>query len=70
MLSEGAKNAVDLEALQAQIDLSMALTDQLVSSWLPKSAPIKANEKKAKALEAELQDVLRRPPRYDRHFIE
>lgn len=63
MLSDGVDNAVDLEALQAQIDLSMALTDQLVSSWLPKSATGKTNEKNGKTFNAELQDVLRRPAR-------
>ncbi|KLO18066.1 hypothetical protein SCHPADRAFT_886516 [Schizopora paradoxa] len=63
MLFEGAENAVDLEALQAQIDLSMSLTDQLVSSWLPKSVSNKTHDSKAKSVDAELQDVLRRPPR-------
>jgi len=63
MLSDGVDNAVDLEALQAQIDLSMALTDQLVSSWLPKSSSSKGNEKRGKNFDDELQDVLRRPAR-------
>ncbi len=69
MLSDGVDNAVDLEALQAQIDLSMALTDQLVSSWLPKSATGKTNEKNGKTFDAELQDVLRRPARYVEYLM-
>ncbi len=69
MLSDGVENAVDLEALQAQIDLSMALTDQLVSSWLPKSATGKTNEKNGKTFDAELQDVLRRPARYVEYLM-
>ena len=70
---------VDLDALQAQIDLSMSLTEELVSSWISASPKIskgsnvngfgsnapgpfrlRAHEK----LEKELQEYMKRPPRY------
>lgn len=56
---------VDLDALQAQINLSMSLTEDLVSSWI---RPIAKNLTKpgqsSKTTEKELQEYLRRPPRY------
>lgn len=55
---------VDLEALQAQINLSMSLTEELVSSWVrpanknsSQPGPSSGNPEK------ELQEYLRRPPR-------
>lgn len=54
---------IDTEALQAQIDLSMSFAQDLVSSWVkPSTKP--SNNSYAKNLEAELRDIMRRPPRY------
>ncbi|CCM05566.1 uncharacterized protein FIBRA_07793 [Fibroporia radiculosa] len=54
---------IDLETLQAQVDVSMAYTENLVSSWmkssegeLPSSGPRRNEEK-------ELEEYMRRPPR-------
>jgi hypothetical protein len=52
---------VDTEALQAQIDLSMSLTHQLVSSWIKPSQKIRSSYNHD--LEVELKDYMRQPPR-------
>lgn len=55
---------IDLEALQAQIDLSLAHTKNLVSSWL-KPAYGDANVSQISRVkeEKEIEELLRRPPR-------
>ncbi|KAH8118715.1 hypothetical protein DFH11DRAFT_1568837 [Phellopilus nigrolimitatus] len=58
---EGAP--VDLEALQAQIDLSMALADELVASWVKPAFKTGASKRTARDTEKELEEYLRRPPR-------
>ncbi|KAI5116352.1 hypothetical protein M0805_003803 [Coniferiporia weirii] len=63
MAQDGAA-AVDLETLQAQVDLSMAVTNELVSSWIHPSLKTRAPPGAAiREAEKELQDLLRRPPR-------
>ncbi|KAF8165514.1 hypothetical protein B0H34DRAFT_793892 [Crassisporium funariophilum] len=55
------EDAIDAEALQAQIDLSMSFAQNLVSSWMqPHKIP--KNPRK-KDLEKELTEYMRRPPR-------
>ena len=60
---EEPNNDIDTETLQAQIDLSMAYAQNLVTSWLPTSGPMSRSSSRAAEAEAELQAVLRRPPR-------
>lgn len=60
---------LDFDALQAQIDLSMSTTDQLVSSWIQpsvtKSTKVGSSHK---TTEKEIQEYLRRPPRYGQWY--
>ncbi|KAJ7044539.1 hypothetical protein C8F04DRAFT_1068686 [Mycena alexandri] len=52
---------IDNETLQAQIDLSLSFAQNLVSSWVkPAKNPTKNS---SRALEAELKEIMRRPPR-------
>lgn len=60
------EDAIDTEALQAQIDLSMSFAQNLVSSWIqPHKIP--RNPRK-KDLEKELSEYMQRPARYDALF--
>ncbi|KAJ6515685.1 hypothetical protein C8R45DRAFT_957331 [Mycena sanguinolenta] len=52
---------IDNESLQAQIDLSLSYAQNLVSSWVKPSSKSTKNSKQA--LEAELKEYMRRPPR-------
>ncbi|KAF8826929.1 hypothetical protein HHX47_DHR5000988 [Lentinula edodes] len=52
---------IEPEALQAQIDLSMSVTNDLVSSWMKPSNKPKTLYNQT--LEAELKEYMRRPPR-------
>ena len=61
---EEPNNDIDTETLQAQIDLSMAYAQNLISSWLPTSGPMTQPSARAAEAEVELQALLRRPPRY------
>jgi len=54
---------IDAVALQAQIDLSLAATHNLVSSWMGKPATTQMSSKQL-ALETELKEYMKRPPRY------
>jgi hypothetical protein len=60
---EEPNNDIDTETLQAQIDLSMAYAQNLIASWLPTSGPMSQSSSRAAEAEAELQAILRRPPR-------
>lgn len=51
---------IDNETLQARINLSMSLIDDMVSSWV--KAPSTANASRMDS-EKELQEYMRRPPR-------
>lgn len=55
------EDAVDTQALQAQIDLSMSFAQNLVSSWM-KPHKLSTNSQK-KDIENELKEYMRRPPR-------
>ncbi|KAJ7683968.1 hypothetical protein B0H17DRAFT_1073139 [Mycena rosella] len=56
-----AEEDIDNETLQAQIDLSLSFAQNLVSSWVK---PSRNSEKSSsRALEAELKEYMRRPPR-------
>ena len=57
---------IDLEELQAHIDLEVAHTRSLVASWVASQNALSAAEENERRLneERELQELLRRPPRY------
>ena len=63
---EEPNNDIDTETLQAQIDLAMADAQNLITSWLPTSSGslTQPSSSRAAETEAELQVLLRRPPRY------
>ena len=62
---EEPNNDIDTETLQAQIDLAMAQAQNLIASWLPgSSGALTQSSSRAAGAEAELQALLRRPPRY------
>lgn len=56
-------DGIDLEELQAQIDLEMARTQALVASWVdPKYVtPISKEEREKR--DKEIDELLKRPPR-------
>lgn len=56
-----ADDDIDTETLQSQIDLSMSLVHNLVTSWVKPSQ--KSNTKSLNA-QKELEEYMRRPPRY------
>lgn len=60
---EEPNNDIDTETLQAQIDLSMAYAQNLIASWLPTSGSMNQPSSRAAEADAELQAILRRPPR-------
>ncbi|KAH9159990.1 hypothetical protein EDB89DRAFT_2042565 [Lactarius sanguifluus] len=61
---EEPNNDIDTETLQAQIDLAMAQAQNLIASWLPASSgSLTQSSSRAAEAEAELQALLRRPPR-------
>jgi len=60
------EDAIETEALQAQIDLSMSFAQNLVSSWIqPHKFPRNSHRKD---LEKELSEYMQRPARYDASF--
>ncbi|CAL1701146.1 unnamed protein product [Somion occarium] len=54
---------VDLETLQAQIDLSLAHTKDLVSSWLKPTYGKASSSVSRAGVDKEIEEILRRPPR-------
>ena len=72
MAPDTDEQPVDLDALQAQINMAMAETEELVSSWIQSSpgskqsgGTVKRPKKKSfEEMEKELKEYLRRPPRY------
>lgn len=50
---------IDTDALQSQIDMSMSLIHDLVSSWVKPSQNVTTN-----SAAKELEEYMRRPPRY------
>jgi hypothetical protein len=59
---------VDAATLQAQIDLSMAYVHDMVSAWV-KPSSTNSVQKSSRNIEKEIQDSLRRPPRFIFHFL-
>lgn len=57
---------IDTETLQSQIDLSMSLVHNLVSSWMKPSQ--KASIVSSNTAQKELEEYMRRPPRYAHTF--
>ncbi|KAG6915662.1 hypothetical protein DXG01_010532 [Tephrocybe rancida] len=55
------EDSIELEALQAQIDMSMAFAQEMVSSWVKPSRKLPG--KSNRDVEAELKEYMRRPPR-------
>ncbi|TCD69844.1 hypothetical protein EIP91_005921 [Steccherinum ochraceum] len=56
-------DAIDMETLQAQIDLEMAHTKNLVSSWMKPAAGSLPSSSKRGDRDKEIEMLLRRPPR-------
>ncbi|KAG6854900.1 hypothetical protein C0991_012090 [Blastosporella zonata] len=54
------EDSIDLETLQAQIDMSMSFAQEMVSSWVNPSRKLPS---KSRNVEAELKEYMRRPPR-------
>ncbi|KZT72548.1 hypothetical protein DAEQUDRAFT_590009 [Daedalea quercina L-15889] len=54
---------IGLEALQAQVDMSMAFTQSLVSSWLKPTEGKLPSSKARGNQEKELEEYMKRPPR-------
>lgn len=65
-MADPADDDIDLETLQAQIDMSLAFTQELVASWIKPIAGSSshAQSKGSADAEKELEQLLRRPPRY------
>ncbi|CDO68140.1 hypothetical protein BN946_scf185003.g12 [Trametes cinnabarina] len=59
---EDERDGPDLETLQAQIDMSMALTNNIVSSWM-KSSKAKLPSSSSRHDDVELEEYTRRPAR-------
>jgi hypothetical protein len=58
---------VDIETLQAKIDMQLAFVDSLVDSWTKKKPGISTSGSTRSSqanIEKELQELMRRPPRY------
>jgi hypothetical protein len=53
---------IDVEALEARINLSMAYVDNLVSSWIKPSAKASLPQRNTN-IDRELEEIMRRPPR-------
>jgi len=56
---------IDVEALQAQIDLSNSIAYDLVSSWMKPTPPSKKKDtgSVSKSIARELEEHAKRPPR-------
>lgn len=60
---EDYEDDLDVESLQAQVDMSLAHTQSLVSSWLkPKYGSGAASSSRGNQ-EKELEELMKRPPR-------
>jgi hypothetical protein len=58
----GGEDDIDLEALQAQLNISLSSLEQMVSSWIKPAA--KATLPKSDGLtDRELGEIMRQPPR-------
>ncbi|KAF5388059.1 hypothetical protein D9615_000567 [Tricholomella constricta] len=55
------EDSIDLDALQAQIDMSMSFAQEMVSTWVKSSRRLPSRS--SRDIEAELKEYMRRPPR-------
>ncbi|KAG5648897.1 hypothetical protein DXG03_000246 [Asterophora parasitica] len=55
------EDSIDLEALQAQIDMSMSFAQDMISTWVKPSRKLPSRSNID--IEAELKEYMRRPPR-------
>ncbi|KAI0368052.1 hypothetical protein BV20DRAFT_1122988 [Pilatotrama ljubarskyi] len=62
MADDDGQDGPDLETLQAQIDMSMAFTHNIVSSWM-KSSKAKLPSSSSRNDDRELEEYMRRPAR-------
>ncbi|KIY49397.1 hypothetical protein FISHEDRAFT_58296 [Fistulina hepatica ATCC 64428] len=62
MTNDAADNDIDTDALQAQIDLSMALASDLVSSWIKPTSKL-VQKSRTSTTDVDLKEYMRRPPR-------
>ncbi|KAL5527805.1 hypothetical protein ACEPAG_6606 [Sanghuangporus baumii] len=63
-MTQNDEQDIDLDALQAQINMAMAEEEALVSSWVkPSKSPSKKTKRTFEEMETELQDYMRRPAR-------
>ena len=60
---DGADEDMDLETAQAQINMSVAFLDDLVSGWMKESKAKLPSQPRGDE-EKELEEYMRRPPRY------
>jgi hypothetical protein len=60
ILTVMAEDDIDLDALQAQIDISNAFMNELVSSWVTPTAGASTSHG---ITEKEFEEMIRRPPR-------
>ena len=63
IMADAEEDGMDLETLQAQIDMSMAFTHDLVSGWMKASKAKLPSSSRAND-DRELEEYMRRPPRY------
>ncbi len=54
---------IDVEALQAQVDLSMAYTQSLVASWLEPNYGQSSSSMSRAQQDKEIEELLKRPAR-------
>ncbi len=62
-MADVEEDSMDLETLQAQIDMSMAFTHDLVSGWM-KASKVKLPSSSRADDDRELEEHMRRPARY------
>ena len=61
-MADGGEPEVDLETLQAQIDMSLAFTHNIVAGWMTSSKAKLPSSSRAND-DRELEEYMRRPPR-------
>jgi hypothetical protein len=62
MAAQEQEDTIDLQDLQAQIDLSMSFAQNLVTSWVQPTHFSKSGRQSD--LESEIKEYMRRPARY------
>lgn len=62
---ETEEDQVNIQDLQAQIDLSMSFAQSLASSWIKPRRNAASSSSRRKELESEVWEAAKRPSRYD-----